>query len=291
MVDGDSLYLMYIGSTPYKLHITHYNSTPTASIYYAFHIAKFDGTGDHLDTIRKSPNYMNKNFAYFDVINNTEVNREPDQGTWDITFTRNVEQLYAGPGPLVPYNVTTVFSNIGVSVAEVQQLSPNASVYNTLTYLTDKHVIGSDWKHQPMGPGPWPLNDSANYFIKTKNGQYYQLHFTRFDGTSTGTIVFEKRFIAFSTNVNEVNANVTAHAIIPNPANNSADIAVEAKENGTAMIYVTDITGKIVLKNDVTLNTGLNGFNINTTNYTAGTYIVTITNGDWKINEKLIVQH
>jgi hypothetical protein len=295
MVDGDSLYLLYIGATPYKMHITHYNSFPTASIYYAFHIAKFDGSNDYQDTIRKSPNYMNKNFAYFDVTNNTELNREPDQKTWDVVFARYMDYKAGPPG--APYPTMGVLSNVGVSVADVRPVNPDTTVsYNSYVYTKAMNEIGFDWKSFTPPGGPWLIDTTATFFVKTKDTALYQIKFIKFESgsgpTGTGKVVFAKRVWKFPVGINTpANSNILAHAIMPNPASNSADIAVEAKENGTAMIYVTDITGKIVVKNNVTLNAGINGFNINTSNYTAGTYIVTITNGSWKINEKLIVQH
>lgn len=285
-VYGDSLYMLNIAGTVYKLLITHYHSKPADSIYYAFHIAKFDGSNDYQDTVWRKPNYEKKNFAFFDVVNNTFINREPDNDKWDIIFTSNIEQVTG-----IPYPVTTVYSNIGVKVAEVQQLTPSASIYSSLTYLTDMHVIGSDWKHQPMGPGPWPLNDSANYFIKTKKGEYYQLHFKRFDGSATGVIVFEKRLVAFASAIAQTSNKMEAFAIVPNPAVNQANIMIDAKENGNAMIIVTDLTGKIVEKNNVKLNAGINAYAINTASYNTGTYLVTISNGNWKLTEKLAVQH
>jgi hypothetical protein len=243
-----------------------------------------------MDTIRRSSGYANKNFAYFNVTTNSELNREPDQNNWDIVFTRAIEYVSAGPGPLQPYPVTTVLSNIGVSVAEVNDLNPPTTGYATKPYLNDIHVIGSDWKRQP--PPVWTIRDSAHYFIKTtKTNEYYQLHFTRFDGSGTGKAVFEKRKLGDVLNVNNINSTISAFAISPNPSINEASVMIDAKENGNAMIVVSDITGKLVEKNNITLSKGLNGFRIDTGNFGAGTYLVTISNGDWKISQKLVVQH
>jgi hypothetical protein len=189
-----------------------------------------------------------------------------------------------------------ILSNIGVTVADVRLVNPDTTIsYNSYTYTKAMNEIGFDWKSFTPPGGPWTIDTTATFFIKTKDTALYQIKFIKFESgsgpTGTGKVVFAKRQWKFPTSISTTNSNILKHAIMPNPANGSADIAVEAKENGNAVIYVTDITGKIVVKNNISLNAGLNGFSINTSNYTAGTYIVTITNGDWKINEKLVVQH
>lgn len=296
MVDGDSLYMLTIGTGAntqyYKMTISHYESYPTANIYYAFHIASFDNTIDHQDTIRKSPNFVSKNFGYFDVVNNTVVDREPDQKTWDVVFTRYIEYINMGPGPLVPYPVMGVLSNVGVQVADVRGVNPDTTTFAGRTFTHNMHEIGSDWKVFNTTTFTYDLDTTGTFFIKTivDTGAIYQIKFTGFT-SSQGKAVFAKRIVQFPTNVHDVNNIVTAHTLVPNPATTNADLVINTKEAADARFIVTDITGKVMQNTPVKLNSGLNALRINTANYAAGTYIVTVTNGSWKINEKLIVQH
>lgn len=291
-VVGDSLYLITIDNAAYQVWVQEYKSTPSDSISYRVRIADFNGNNDKTIRIYRKNGYTDRNFAYYDVVNDVIRDREPGRTTWDIVFTRAIEFVAAGPGPLQPYPVTTVYSNFGVSVAEVNDLNPSTTGYDSKPYLNDIHVIGSDWKKAPMGPGPWTMRDSAHYFIKTNNtNEYYQLHFTNFYGSSNGRAVFEKRKLGDVTSVKNINTSVAAYSIAPNPAVNETAIMIDAKEAANTAIFVTDITGKIVEKYTVKLNAGVNAFRINTSNYASGTYMVTIANGDWKATQKLAVQH
>jgi hypothetical protein len=293
-VEGDSLYLVKIAPTGgptmwYKLWIQHYHSTPADTIHYAIRIAHFDGSGDITKVIYRKPNYENKNFAYYDIISDAIRDREPDNATWDILFTRYHDLNAGGPGVIYP--TMGILSNFGISVAAVKSVSADTCKYASFAYTKQSNKIGYDWKSFTPPSGPWTIDTTATYFVKTKDEAYYQIKFTRFDGASTGKTVFAKRRVAFATTVQQTANKVEAFAIVPNPAVNEASIMVDAKENGNAVIIVTDITGKIVEKNNITLNQGVNGYRINTGNYNAGTYFVTVANGNWTINGKLIVQH
>ncbi|MBS1772533.1 MAG: T9SS type A sorting domain-containing protein [Bacteroidetes bacterium] len=288
---GDSLYLLNVGGTLYKMVVTHNHTHPLDSIYYAFHIGKFDNSTNYFDTIWRKPNYVNKNFAYFDVAANSEINREPDQKTWDVAFTRYMDYK-AGPPGGIPYNTTGVLSNVGVTVADVRPVNPDTTVsYKAYNYTKTMNEIGFDWKIFTPPTGPYTIDTTITYFIKTKDTAVYQIKFTGFT-SSTGKIVFAKRLWQFPANVNEVTNNISAHMIVPNPANNNADLVIDAKEaSGNTMLIVTDITGKVALKSNVALNKGLNALQINTGDLATGTYMITVTNGAWKITDKLAVQH
>ncbi len=291
-VEGDSLYLITFNGEAYKMLITHYHSHPLDSIYYAFHIAKFDNTGDYLDTLWRKPNYVNKNFAYFDIVNNAFLNREPDHNTWDVQFTRYIEYVALGPGPLQPYPVTGVLSNMGVMVADVRNVNPDTThSYNAYARIKDKHAIGSDWKSFNMTTFQYDIDTTATFFVQTVDSAIYQVKFTGFT-SSSGKIVFAKRMLAQPVAVKEVTNNISSHMMVPNPAADNSDFVMEAKESANnSRLFVTDMTGKVVMNGFVNIEKGLNAFRINTSNFAAGTYIVTVTNGDWKVAEKLMVQH
>ena len=293
---GDSLYLITINNDAYQVWVQEYKSTPADSISYVVRMAKFDGTSDRQIRIYRKNGYTDRNFAYYDVVNDVVRDREPSRTSWDFVLTRAIEYVpNPGGGGYSRYPVTTVLTNFGVTVAEVKDLSPSTTGYATMPYLTDIHVIGSDWKVAPGAPPAlpyWTVRDSSHYFIKTKNtNEYYQLHFTNFYGTSNGRAVFQKRKLGDVTSVSNVKAPVTAYSIYPNPATTEVTIMVDAKEAASTMIYVTDMTGKVVDRYNVSQQAGLNGYRINTGAYANGNYLVTIATADWKVTEKLSVAH
>ncbi len=293
-VEGDSLYLVYVGATPYQFTISHYHSHPTDSISYTFRIAKFDGSEDTTITVyRKYDGFEKRNFAYYNATTRSFSNREPVDSSWDMVFTRYIEYLNMGGPSLVPYPVTGVLANLGVEVAEVDGVDPDTATYGGYAYSNHIQTIGSDWKSFNNATFQWSLDTDRTYFVKTdKTQEYYQMVFTGFSSTG-GKSVFAKRKVAdYPVSVANVSRAVTAHAIVPNPANNVADIMIDAQEAANnAQLIVSDISGRIVYRANINVKAGMNGYRINTGDLNTGMYLVNITNGSWRIADKLMVQH
>jgi len=298
---GDSLYLVTVpngsGTEAYKIWIKKYVSTPAAAVEWQVRIAKFDGTKDTTLDIYRQPGYTDRLFAYYDVVNQTVIDREPSRSAWDIVFTRYKEYLVGAPG--VPYyNVTGVLSNFNVTVNEKQAAAgpDDTTGFAAYSYSKTMNVIGSDWKTFNMTTNQWQLATNTYYFVKTP-GQatlapnVYQLHFTGFAGSGTGKIWFKKRLLGTLTGVADVNSAVSGYRVAPNPANAEANIIIDSKEESAARLMITDLTGRVVYNKAVNMKNGLNAFTFNTSDVAAGTYIVTLTNGSWKVAEKLVVQH
>lgn len=296
-INGDSLYLINFGGNDYKMVVTHNHTHPVDSMYYAFHIAKTDNTADYMDTIWRKPNFEKKNFAYFDIAANTSLNREPDNKTWDILFARYLDYKAGPPGGAYP--TMGVLSNVGVTVADVRMVNPDTTVtYNAYPYTKTMNEIGFDWKIFTPPVGPYSMDTTATFFVKSIDNGVYQIKFTKFESGSgpsgTGKVVFAKRMwvAPIPVNVAQVTSAVSTHMLAPNPAGNDADMLIDVKEaSANAMMVVTDMTGKTILANRININKGLNAFRINTSSFATGNYIVTVTDGNWKIADKLVVQH
>lgn len=302
-VTGDSLYLLKIGTgataLTYKLWIKENISTPTDSINYQFRIAKWDGTGDTTVRIyrKKNKDYTDNIFGYYDIINNVEQDREPARGNWDILFTR-YKELFSTMGVTAISSVTGVLNNQGVQVADVRTANADSARYNRSTnvYTTKMNEIGSDWKQLNYGTLQYDM-DTVTYFIRPAgSNKYYQLQFRRFDYATSATapvkFVFRKREVADVTGVANVTNNaVEAFGLAPNPATNNTNVMLDAKQATDAQIFVTDIAGRVVTRMPVAIKKGLNAYNVDASRFTAGTYIVTVTNGSWKVSGKLLVQH
>lgn len=80
-------------------------------------------------------------------------------------------------------------------------------------------------------------------------------------------------------------------ALFPNPAENDVTATVWTHGNEDLKITISDITGRVIYNaGAVAKNDGLNNINIPVNNFTAGTYICTITgsNGEVLLKEKLL---
>lgn len=291
-VNGDSLYLIKLNQTPYKVWIQKYNSTPQDSIYYQFRIAQFDGTGDTTIRVYRKNGFTDRVFAYYNARTRTIVDREPARAAWDVNFTRYIEFISAGPGPLTPYAVMGALSNLNVTVADIRNVDPDTCTLAGKVFTTAINTIGSDWKTFTPPGGPWVIDPQTTYFIKTAS-QYYQLQFTGFGGAGNGKVVFRKRFMGnVPVGVGHINNTVSAFLLAPNPAGNRTQVLIDAVEAASgAQLLISDISGRLVQRLPLDIRKGLNGFELNTGNFTAGTYLLTVTNGNWKLNSKLIVQH
>jgi Secretion system C-terminal sorting domain/HmuY protein len=295
-VYGDSVYLIKANGAAYKIIIDKYVSTG-ADIGYTFRFAEINSATIETVTIKRNSSagdFTKRLFAYYNLTTKQLVDREPNREDWDLLFTQYVRAGYFNGGMLQP--LTGVLVNVNTQVADVRaaNLVPATADYSNYLSLFNRETnqIGDDWKSFDYVSSKYILPDTITYFVKTGRGEYYQIQFERFDGTSTGITVFDKRLVAYSTSVADVNKAVTAFAIVPNPATRgNANVMIDAQDAyQNAQLVVTDITGRIVQRNVVNVNKGLNGFSINTAALNAGTYIVTLTNGSWKSSDKLILQ-
>lgn len=292
-LNGDSIYIVKVDTIVYKVWMQEYVTYPNDSISWNFRIAKFDNTGDTTILVPRHKNgfdFTNRQFGYYNVTTHTILDREPGRDAWDILFTRYDDSASQGPMFLPHYPAAGVFSNMNTMVAEVHHINPDTAG-TSQNYSANTNEIGYDWKHYDQATNTWGI-DSTVYFIKTGSNNYYQMQFTGFGGSATGKYYFRKRQLT-PTAVKNINANnVNALAIVPNPAQNQTAVMIDAAANiGSARIVVADLNGRLIQNYAVTVNKGMNGFNINTTAVPAGMYLVTVTNGSWKVTEKLIVQH
>ena len=88
---------------------------------------------------------------------------KPDLSSWDITFTK-----YITPVQNIPYSVTGALSNVGIKVAEANNLS-NPLTYNDFNnhpFEIEMNSLGYDWK---QFQGSYVIVPNRAYFIKDYN--------------------------------------------------------------------------------------------------------------------------
>jgi hypothetical protein len=72
------------------------------------------------------------------------------------------------------------------------------------------------------------------------------------------------------------NLGLAEVTIAPNPVQNTMNLMIDAENTEKSTLVITDIAGKMVYKNSLSVIAGTNTFHIPVSNLTTGTYIVTI---------------
>ena len=88
----------------------------------------------------------------------------------------------------------------------------------------------------------------------------------------------------------ETGKNALAMAIQPNPARSNVTIVISGVRNQDARLTLTDITGKVIYAENISLN-GINTIrNLDLSNYSKGVYVVQLKTDTQVKTERLIVQ-
>ncbi|MBN2348325.1 MAG: HmuY family protein [Bacteroidales bacterium] len=151
---------------------------------YNFRVADLDGSNQHWETLNCNQ-YATKDYVYYSLSGVTLVDREPVSDSWDLLFTKYIDET-------IQYPVTGVLVKKSVQVAKVD--IPDAQLSDTLTYpfIEAKDAIGYDWKEINMTTYLYDILPDLTYFVKTEDQSVYKLQFTDFIGSSEGKFKFEK---------------------------------------------------------------------------------------------------
>lgn len=151
---------------------------------YNFKYSDLDGANEVDETIPF--NGLTSNYIYYSLENEEVIaDREPDAATWDLLFTKYIDNS-------IQYNVTGVKQNIGVQVIEKDNvLDLSLETYMETEFSDDITTIGSDWKDFDMGTSQYVLDADRIYFVKDQNDIVYKVVFTGFEGLSTGNMTFD----------------------------------------------------------------------------------------------------
>ena len=220
-VEGTTVYVLYNKSAGWYKKV--FINDIVGDTMWNFTIANIDNTDSNFVSIRKNA-FMHRNFAYYDVLNNTVLDREPDNRTWDLLWTKY--RTFVTQGPVtIPYSVMGVLHNNGVKVgqnngkkcSEVWLANKTAKSSPTIS------TMGWDWKTF-NGTG-YTITDTFVYFIEAKDTHTYKFTFVSFNGGPLGKTRFSFYESTVGINDLKVNGNVTVY---PNPA--SSSIRVDVKE-------------------------------------------------------------
>lgn len=274
---GDSLHIVKLASGDYKKVMLE----SLIGGVYSFKYADLNGSNEVSTTLAKS-DFTDKNFGYFSLITDQSINREPTNDSWDIVFTRYIAEL----GPGVNYPVTGVLANKGVSVREASGINPASAVYTDYAVDSAINAIGWDWKTFNSTSFQYDITPDLSYFVQDQTGNVWHIVFSKFEGSSTGKVVFAKELVS-SASIDDL-SDVTSFGIYPNPANDFATVVFNSNA-ASVQLSIVDLSGKQVYQ-DQLKEQGLVTYTISTTDFNAGSYVVQLITANGITTKKLIVQ-
>jgi len=150
---------------------------------YTFHYANIDGTDEH--TVNEIDASTSKaNYIYYSLQDNGIVaDREPDASTWDILFTKWIDNSMV-------YPVTGALQNNGITAIKKTADDPSTITYSDDQFCSKINTIGADWKTINMSTYQYDIPTNRYYIVKDKNNIVYRINFKSFAGSSTGVLSF-----------------------------------------------------------------------------------------------------
>lgn len=158
---------------------------------------------------------------------------------------------------------------------------------NIITYaVTD---VNGDYSFPNLPNATYTIHpEDMNYAttavaITVSNGKasFTDIDFERF----TKDMTIKPRVI--SVGISNVNDNAVQYQIFPNPAKNTVTINWNTLTNKTAAINITDLSGKVVLNTEVSMN---QNSKVDVSNLHTGFYFMTVATENGTNTQKLIIQ-
>ena len=292
-VNGDSMFIVKADTAYYKVFVHQLLST---TMDYIISVENLNGGTTIMDTVSRGTAYTDRNFAYYNLATMTDLNREPSKTAWDIVFNRYNTLATLGT-VTTQYPVIGALSNKGVKVSRVPMVHVDTAYAQYPAYTNpwpaNSNIIsnvGYDWKTPPAGPPPatWTIPDSLSYFIQDKPGNLYQLQFTGYSGSGSGTIYLGKRLVE-PVAVNDVLSTIASYQYYPNPVQNDINIILNSKETSVANLVLTSLSGQILKSSSIKINQGLNNYVINIAALAKGNYLLSVKGNNININQTISV--
>ncbi|MBI1226368.1 MAG: T9SS type A sorting domain-containing protein [Bacteroidetes bacterium] len=257
---------------------------------YTFRYANLDGTDETTQTISKA-DHAGKAHAYFSFATGATANVEPANG-FDLLYCRYITPLY-DPSTMttIPYAVTGILSGNGVEVARAKGVDPTTVDYADWSdsLNTELNTIGYDWK--TFTGTAWLLDVDLVYFVKTADNNVWKVQFVDFEGSATGTAVFEKTDLGGASATGDINSTITTFDVFPSPAKVEANLVFSAKKaDENAELLLFDLTGKMVFQANIQASQGLNAYVLPVSNLSSGIYMVSLKLGNQVFTKKIIVE-
>lgn len=98
-------------------------------------------------------------------------------------------------------------------------------------------------------------------------------------------------FIAYGSGINDINSNVSAVSVSPNPFGTAANVSFFTETKEAYTLKLTNILGaELYSETIVTKNGGTNTVTVENKNYANGVYLISLTNGKSTITKRVVIQ-
>ncbi len=241
---------------------------------FTFKYANLDGTNEVTKTINRA-DHAGNTLAYYSIQSDNVIDVEPEED-FDLVYERYVTLLAdpGGSGNFIPYAVTGILSGLGVEVAEASGVDPSTVEYSDYidSLQTELDVIGYDWKS--FSGTEWSLEEDRVYFVKTTDDRVWKIHFTAFEGSFTGTTVFEKTDLGIISAVNDPGAAGMKALVFPNPIESIFHLSLDVPPSlvSSGSLHIIDGLGRIVQQSYLSLTEGFNVLEFNIKDLHTGLY-------------------
>jgi hypothetical protein len=169
-----------------------------------------------------------------------QFNVEPLKDQWDLRFTQYAEpQWDATNSAWKPNIVVGVQSSPNLRVKPIENHTWQWALdsfwsYNGAT-LFDLNAVGSNWKVLDSQTQTWSVNPNLTYWLDNDSSQVL-FHFIKFEGETSGKIVFEYWPMAQTLNLLEPQKREIAKAF-PNPVLDQLFIPLSSLEAAELTLY------------------------------------------------------
>ncbi len=257
---------------------------------WVFTIANLDGTDSNTVEIHK-PTYKGKMHAYYNVLSNSLIDREPSLGSWNLLFTR-YKTVVTLMGQTLPYPVMGVLMSPTTKAARIKEANvASMEIGNgadSALFTSQVNTIGWDWK-APGVPGFAPIIDSLGFFLRDVNTPktVTRIIFTEyFSGQNSQYTKFNLFTYALqTTGVEQYMQSSLPLSIYPNPINGNGTLNIETTNVSASQIHITTLDGKSIFEQTID---GANQ-SIQLPNLESGIYLVNVINQNKKTSKKLVV--
>ncbi len=276
IISGDSVYFIKIGATD----IRKIKIESLASGTYNFRFANLNGSNEIVASLSKSA-FQGKFFAYYSLVNNVSIDREPIYNSWDLTFCQ-----YLAISP-VTYKVTGVLSNDSVFVEKAYPVDVNTASAGSGPLKGEINAIGYDWKTYDFNSNGWLISDSLVYFVSDRQNAVWKMAFTGFDGASTGNFYFDKSPAVASGLIE--NSSIKTFGLYPNPAHDNVRMMLQMEQTGNTVISIIDVKGSVAYSISATLRSGLQSVDLDISELVSGLYQIVVRQGNEIQTSRLLV--
>jgi hypothetical protein len=276
IIYGDSVYFIKVGATDYRKIKIESLSSGT----YNFRFANLDGSNEIVVALSKSA-FQGKFFAYYSLLNNLSIDREPVYNAWDLTFCQ-----YLAINPVM-YKVTGVLSNDSVFVEKAYPVDVNTANSGAGTLAGEINAIGYDWKAFDLNSSAWIISDSLVYFVTDRQNAVWKMVFTGFDGATTGNFYFDKSPAVASGLIE--NSSIKTFGLYPNPAHDNVRLMLQMEQPGNTVISIMDVKGSVVHSTSTTLRSGVQSLDLDISELVSGLYQIVVRQGNEIQTSRLLV--